>query len=116
MGQHNNSIKYVPRNFAKSGYETFLEPRIPIGVQVASNSKVLDTAHDEVSKYSVQEFIRTIKDIYNALAALTTSWRGIWSESSVKYLLPLDIFRKSELALLSVRAIFGTEMYFAQFT
>lgn len=132
IDRHNSVASYLQRNLQNKGWNTEIDPRIPLGgsylkpdivaikdgkavtldVQIITDAFGLDRANqNKINKYSTWEYKRSVREKYHTTdevtIAATLNWRGIWSPDSAKQLLDLKIIHKQELQLLSTRVLIG---------
>ena len=128
--RHDAITAFVCRALRTQGYEVSVEPKIDsdIGVrkpdiiakmgitalvldaQIVNDQISLDDAHERKITY-YQQIEDKIKEKYvvnNVIfSSITLSWRGVWSQASVEHLTTLGIIKKSQIKILSTRAIVG---------
>lgn len=138
--RHDAIVKYLARKIPRGGYQVFQEPRydteiglrkpdlvavlgetaVVVDAQVVSEQTMLTNAHERKKRYySEPAVVEKIKQTHGVRRVITTSatlsWRGIWSPESARELLDIGYIRKSELKILSTRALIGGLAAFKMF-
>lgn len=140
VDRHDDLVKYVARGASRRGFAVLKEPAIRtndrlrkpdliisraedevayvVDAQIIGEQQNLPTAHERKKNYYRQylQYIRALTGIDNIhFGSITLNWRKIWSESSVNQLISWKIIQRSDLKIISTRALIGGLISFRHF-